>query len=75
MNSVSSIRPLAGAGQKWQRVSVWDVVDVVQDAPSCGSPLSSVCPQHAADVAERLVSREQSGAQAAHSILVVTFCS
>lgn len=38
LNSVSSNRPLAGAGQKWQRVSVWDAVDVVEDAPSRGSP-------------------------------------
>ena len=37
LNSVSSNRPLAGAGQKWQRVSVWDAVDV-EVTPSRGSP-------------------------------------
>lgn len=49
LNSVSSNRPLAGAGQKWQRVSVWDAIDV-ENAPSRGIPLSSVCPQHAAEI-------------------------
>lgn len=56
LNSVSSNRPLAGAGQKLQ--SIWDAEDVVVGAPSSGSPLSSVCPQHMADVAEHLVNRE-----------------